>query len=270
MRNPRLPAILALCLLAPPAGAATFAPFGLTALSCRQAITAAERVHALPPGLLGAIARVESGRRDPGSGAVDPWPWTADVDGAGAFFDSEAAAIAAVRRAQARGVRSIDVGCMQVNLQQHPDAFPSLEAAFDPATNVAYAVRFLQGLHEQSGDWAKAAALYHSATPAIGAEYERRVLAAWPEEQRLASASPPFPAPTPIARAWAASLGGSPFGVAGGLHGFSGHPIGAAARFTPVAAPAGGAPPAGRSLASYRAMPVMPAFLRRGPLIARR
>ena len=105
---------------------------------------------------------------------------------------------------------------MQVNLLQHLDAFPNLEAAFDPAANVAYAVRFLQGLHEQTGDWAKAAALYHSATPSIGAEYERKVLAAWPDEQRLASASPSSPAPSPIARAWAASLGGSPFGVAGG------------------------------------------------------
>jgi hypothetical protein len=246
-------------------------PFGITASPCRQAIAAAERTHALPPGLLGAIARVESGRRDPGSGAVDPWPWTADVDGAGSFFDSKAAAVAAVRQAQARGIRSIDVGCMQVNLLQHPDAFPSLEAAFDPATNVAYAVRFLQGLHGQTGDWAKAAAMYHSATPLIGAEYERKVLAAWSEEQRLASIPPSSsPAPTPIARAWAASLSGSPFGIAGGLHGFSGHSMGAMARFTPVAASVGGAPPAGRGLASYRAMPVMPAFLPREPLIARR
>ncbi len=160
---------------------------------------------------------------------------------------------------------------MQVNLQQHPDAFPSLDAAFDPATNVAYAVRFLQGLREQTGDWARAAAMYHSATPSIGAEYERKVLAAWPEEQRLATASPPSAPMTPIARAWAASLGGSPFGIAGGLHGFSGRPMGAGARFTPVAASVvGGSPTPGRSLASYRAMPVMPAFLPHGPLIARR
>ncbi len=234
---------------------------------CRQAIVAAERANGLPAGLLGAIARVETGRRDPDSGAVEPWPWTADVDGAGSFYESKGAAIAAVRQAQARGIRSIDVGCMQVNLQQHPEAFPSLEAAFDPATNVAYAVRFLQSLHEQSGDWPKAAAMYHSATPSIGAEYERKVLAAWPEEQRLAASSPS--PPTPVARAWAASLGGSPFGMAGGLHGFTGRPMGSGARFTPVAATIGGAVP-GRSLASYRAMPVMPAFLPRMPMFARR
>jgi hypothetical protein len=201
---------------------------------------------------------------------VNPWSWTADVDGAGSFFDSKAAAIAAVRQAQARGVRSIDVGCMQVNLLQHPDAFPNREAAFDPAANVAYAVRFLQGLHEQTGDWAKAAALYHSATPSIGAEYERKVLAAWPDEQRLASASPPSPAPSPIARAWAASLGGSPFGVAGGAAWVFGPSDRGGGTLHPGRGIRRGAPPAGRGLASYRAMPVTPAFLPRGPLIARR
>ena len=236
---------------------------------CRPAIAAAERANGLPPGLLGAITRVESGRRDPDSGAVEPWPWTADIEGAGSFYDSKAAAIAAVRQAQARGIRSIDVGCMQVNLQQHPEAFSSLDAAFDPATNVAYAVRFLQGLHEGTGDWARAAAMYHSATPSIGAEYERKVLAAWPEEQRLAAAPLP-PSPTPIARAWAASLESSPFGTSGGLHGCIGRPMGAGARFTPVAATTTNSLFGGRGLASYRAMPITAAFLPRVPLIARR
>ena len=94
---------------------------------------------------------------------------------------------------QARGIQSIDVGCMQVNLMHHPDAFPSLDMAFDPQANAAYAARFLKELYAQTGDWTKATALYHSATPELGAEYQRKVLAVWPEESRLAglaSASP--------------------------------------------------------------------------------
>jgi hypothetical protein len=34
------------------------------------------------------------------------------------------------------GIEVIDVGCMQVDLYYHPDAF-ALDAAFDPATSVA-------------------------------------------------------------------------------------------------------------------------------------
>jgi hypothetical protein len=67
---------------------------------------------------------------------------------------------------------------MQVNLLHHPQAFASLEAAFDPATNIAYAVRFLRDLHARTGDWNQAVAMYHSATPERGLVYQQRVMAA--------------------------------------------------------------------------------------------
>ena len=141
---------------------------------CDQAIDAA-RPKAIPPTLLGAIARVESGRLDPAAGRVRPWPWTINVEGTGYFHESKEAVIAAVQAFQARGIRSIDVGCMQVNLLHHPNAFPSLEAAFDPAVNAAYAVRFLLGLHAMTRDWGLATAMYHSATQERGEDYQRRV-----------------------------------------------------------------------------------------------
>jgi hypothetical protein len=149
---------------------------------CRQAIQAAERTQAIPDSLLAAIGRVESGRPD-ASGTYHPWPWTINAEGEGRYFDSKAEAIAAVRTLQARGVQSIDVGCAQVNLMHHPSAFASLDQAFDPQTNVNYAARFLAQLHDQTQDWPKAAALYHSNTPDIGADYQRRVLAVWPDER---------------------------------------------------------------------------------------
>ncbi len=132
----------------------------------------------LPHRLLGAIAEVESGRPD-GFGKVHPWPWTIDVEGRGEFFASKQQAVDAVRALQAQGVRSIDVGCMQVNLMHHPNAFASLEAAFDPTANAFYAARFLNTLYGIGGSWVQATAAYHSQTPAIGADYQRRVLARW-------------------------------------------------------------------------------------------
>ena len=90
---------------------------------CLAAIQAAEGALHLPPGLLGAIAMVESGRLDPRTGRPAPWPWTINVAGAGFFFQTKEEAIAAVEAARATGVRSIDVGCMQVNLMYHSDAF---------------------------------------------------------------------------------------------------------------------------------------------------
>ncbi len=132
----------------------------------------------LPARLLGAIAEVESGRLDD-RGNVRPWPWTINAEGSGQFFASKQQAIDAVRTLQLRGVRSIDVGCMQVNLMHHPSAFASLDEAFDPTANALYAARFLNTLYGMSQSWLQAAAAYHSQTPAIGESYRQRVMARW-------------------------------------------------------------------------------------------
>jgi len=139
----------------------------------------AELAFGLPHGLLAAIGRAESGRADPRSGALTPWPWTIDIEGRGAFFETPEAAMAAVQAARAAGQRSIDVGCFQVNLLHHPAAFASLAEAFDPAANAQAAAAFLAELYRRSGDWESAVGLYHSATPGLGAPYRLRVLAGW-------------------------------------------------------------------------------------------
>ncbi len=169
-RQPRPTASNAAARPAPPA---LPEPWGL----CAAAISVAERDAGMPAGLLGAIAKVETGRRAP-DGSVQPWPWSYNAAGDGRYAASNAEALQEVRAIQARGVRSIDIGCMQVNLLHHPDAFPSLEAGFDPTTNVAYAVRYLRSLQARTGDWHQAVALYHSATPERGLVYQQRVMAA--------------------------------------------------------------------------------------------
>jgi hypothetical protein len=143
-------------------------------------VGAVERTAGLPPKLLAAITLVESGRLDPVRGVVEPWPWTINVAGTGYFYPSKADAIAAVQAFQAAGVQSIDVGCMQVNLMHHPDAFGSLDAAFDPTTNTVFAASFLRDLHRELGGWPQAVAAYHSRTPDLAADYEQRVAKAWP------------------------------------------------------------------------------------------
>lgn len=169
------PALAQRAATAGPAVGPTVGPAAL----CAPAILAAEREHGLPPGLLGAIARVESGRADPATGRAVAWPWTINAEGQGRYFASKPEAVAAAQALLARGVRLVDVGCMQVNLHHHPDAFPSLEAAFDPVVNARYAGLFLKRLQAARGDWPTAAAHYHSATPEFGEPYRARVMQAW-------------------------------------------------------------------------------------------
>ena len=113
---------------------------------------------------------------------MQPWPWTINAEGTGRFFESKAEAIAAVEALQARGVRSIDVGCMQVNLMHHPHAFASLDEAFDPQANAAYGARFLSALHHDLGAWPAATAAYHSQTEKL--EPTTRGRSWWPGATR--------------------------------------------------------------------------------------
>ena len=164
-------ALLTLCLTAP---ARAQSPSAL----CRSAIAAAERASGVPDRLMQAIGVVESGRTDE-RGGVTAWPWTINVEGTGYIFETKQEAVSAVNAHRARGARSIDVGCMQINLMHHGDAFGSLEQAFDPGANARYAAGFLQQLMQKTGSWPRAAAGYHSMTPDIGADYGRKVLAVW-------------------------------------------------------------------------------------------
>jgi len=236
MRCPGL--ILGLLLFHLAAAQAGLAPQVAPGLMCRSAIAAAEKMGAIPPQLMAAIGRVESGRPDASTGAMHPWPWTINAEGQGSYYDSKAEAVAAVRALQARGVRSIDVGCMQVNLLHHPEAFASLDEAFDPMMNANYAARLLNELHAQTNDWSRAAALYHSATPDLAAAYQRKVLGAWFEERRLAGGAPL------LTQAWSVTPGG---GLRPGALLHAGLPA-------PMPR---GATPVGRSLAAYRAAPIL-------------
>jgi hypothetical protein len=181
-----LPALLAGLFLAQPARAEAD-----PAQLCAAQVARAESLNGIPKGLLGAISTVESGRWDRERRMAVAWPWTVTSGGDGQFFPTKAEAIAEVRRLKAKGVRNIDVGCMQINLHHHADAFDSLEEAFDPFTNTAYAARFLRALFDSHQDWMTAASHYHSATPELGARYRQKVLAAWNGESAVASAAQP-------------------------------------------------------------------------------
>ncbi|MDO8606348.1 MAG: murein transglycosylase [Phaeospirillum sp.] len=146
---------------------------------CAAEASANERSYGIPAALLHSISIVESGRYDSERRATIAWPWTVTAEGQGHYLPSKAEAIAEVKRLKARGVKNIDVGCMQVNLRYHPEAFANLEQAFDPAANVGYAARFLKGLFGATNHWPTAASYYHSQTPNLAAAYRERLMKVW-------------------------------------------------------------------------------------------
>ncbi|CAP55591.1 putative transglycosylase [Gluconacetobacter diazotrophicus PA1 5] len=238
---------------------------------CVEATTQAERALHIPDGFLAAMSRVESGRPEP-DGMISAWPWTITVNGVGHYYMTREDAIAAVQMFRQQGNPSIDVGCMQVNLQQHPDAFSTLDQAFDPVRNARYAATFLLKLHDKMGSWPRAAAAYHSQTPGIGTPYQWKVLEAWavPQDGRDPQISPrkdaraaPYFAAQTFPRPLVPALAPHQPVMAAAPAGMTTTPVRA---FHPFVGNRNFAPPSpnrpvtkgtqGRTLASYRAAPV--------------
>jgi Transglycosylase SLT domain len=226
---------------------------------CRPALASAEVRYGIPSGLLQAIGLVESGQRDEATGTRQPWPWTINAEGEPHFFATKQQAVAWVRQAQGRGMRSVDTGCAQVNLMHHPGAFASLEDAFDPMANADYAAHFLKELRDTKagGNWMTAVGYYHSQTPELAEAYRQQVQAAVTSQAA---------GPRPMVPALASAIGpASPFGSAGrGL-------LTGGARPEPtqlLAAPTG---TVGRGLDAYRAAPIqMAGAIGPGPFTVRR
>ncbi|MGL4281248.1 MAG: transglycosylase SLT domain-containing protein [Albidovulum sp.] len=139
---------------------------------CDQVAHVAAERTGVPLSVLKAISLTETGRKR--GGRFRPWPWTINMEGAGHWFDSREAARAYVDKEFARGARSFDVGCFQINYKWHGENFSSLDEMFDPMANALYAARLLGQLHAETGHWGKAAGAYHSRTQKFAERYQAR------------------------------------------------------------------------------------------------
>jgi hypothetical protein len=190
------------------AGQATAGPVdGLCAALARRA----ERTEGIPSGLVEAVALAESGRWFAHDGTTRPWPWTITAGSDSFFLSSKPEALRKVHELRSQGRSNIDVGCMQINLGYHGDAFASVADALEPAANVAYGAQFLKKLREETRSWARATAHYHSRHPQRGQAYREKVYRFWHQVQGgrvvdqvptrlvgrplVADATPPPPAP---------------------------------------------------------------------------
>ena len=157
---------------------------------CEHEIARVERQYNIPHGLFMAIGTVESGRSVTSRGKR-PWPWTLCVNGKSYYCSTKSAAIATAKRLIARGVRNIDVGCMQVNLLHHSKAFKSLSEAFTPKHNVEYAAKFFSQLRNTYSSWTHAVGYYHSKTPKFYKKYCKNVYNAWEKARNFTVRSTP-------------------------------------------------------------------------------
>jgi len=136
--------------------------------------------HDVPADVLYAVALTESGTHVEALETRLPWPLTLNIAGEGSYYPTRHQAVRAAREAFDGGIRSIDLGLMQVNWRYHADALGSLEAAIDPLHNLTVGARILATCHARRGDWFAALECYHAPDhPSRAKAYRQRVERAW-------------------------------------------------------------------------------------------
>lgn len=142
---------------------------------CEHFFDEAEQTHAIQKNTLKAIAYTESGKHlSPHK--IIAWPWSMNVKGKGYIFKTKQKAIIAARFLLQLGFNNFDVGCMQINLKHHPQAFKNIEEAFDPKKNVHYAATFLKNLFQEHQNWDQAIRFYHNAQEKFHTPYHKKVI----------------------------------------------------------------------------------------------
>jgi hypothetical protein len=123
---------------------------------CEAEMTRAAEAHDVPLGVLYAVGMTETGQR----GKLHPY--ALNIAGRPYFATGVRDAVETFGKERERGVRLIDLGCMQINHHYHGKEFASVEAMLDPVQNVDYAARFLKHLRRREGSWTLAVARYHA------------------------------------------------------------------------------------------------------------
>jgi soluble lytic murein transglycosylase-like protein len=123
---------------------------------CEREIIRVAKTSGVPLPVLYAVGLTETGR----GGSLHPY--ALNIEGPSYFPATLTEASDRLGAALKRGVKLVDVGCMQINYHYHGHHFASPEAMFDPRANVTYAARFLKQLEAREGSWTLAAARYHA------------------------------------------------------------------------------------------------------------
>lgn len=145
---------------------------GVSAQTVPPAYVRTAVTNNIPPDVFFCIGQTESGRAF--NGVRKPWPWTLNIAGRGAFFNSRLEAETALNQAIVQGIRNIDIGLMQINYRVHSARVNQAADLLDPYTNMAVSADILNEYRGNQDLW-HAVGRYHSATPGLKQAYQGRV-----------------------------------------------------------------------------------------------
>lgn len=130
----------------------------------------------LDPELIYAVAMAESKKRV-GTASVSPWPWALNIAGKGSYYATLDEARAALDEALSLGIKSIDVGPMQINLRWNGHRVQNPADLFDLATSARVGAEILsEAIASNPTDLVIGVGRYHNWDDALARPYGTKVL----------------------------------------------------------------------------------------------
>jgi hypothetical protein len=126
--------------------------------------------HQIPGAILYAVALAESGMVLK-SGKFRAWPWTLNVAGKPKRYKTRKEAWKAIRYFMKQGIRSIDIGLLQVNWHWNGNKLGNTWTALDPVFNAKTGAKILQQAFAIKRNWPEAIGHYHSPGKKPGQKY---------------------------------------------------------------------------------------------------
>jgi hypothetical protein len=117
--------------------------------------------YQIPADVLYAAALTESGKTIQ-KGLFRPWPWTLNVAGQPRWFASRTRACHELKQLLINGIRSIDIGLMQINWRWNHQRLRSPCQALLPYTNLHHGAALLKLAYAVKHSWPEAVGHYHS------------------------------------------------------------------------------------------------------------
>lgn len=115
----------------------------------------------IPTVILYAVALAESGHKIK-DGGYKPWPWTLNVAGVPRRYPTRKAAYNGLIHFLQQGVKSIDIGIMQINWRYHHNKLGTPWHALEPIHNTRTGARILNNEYKKTGEWKQTIGRYHS------------------------------------------------------------------------------------------------------------
>ncbi len=115
----------------------------------------------IPTTIFYAVALAESGHKIK-VGRYRPWPWTLNVAGIPRRYPTRNAAYNGLIFFLQQGVKSIDIGIMQINWRYHHNKLGTPWHALEPIHNTRTGARILNDEYKKTGEWKQAIGRYHS------------------------------------------------------------------------------------------------------------